>query len=100
MKISKKRKVLIASGSDIQLGISLETGKLLFEKVFRDISSLSVKGDYGIITEWDGSIYSLNIQTLKFIKFASQSAEPNISSDIDEKENRAVTGGSEGTVRG
>jgi len=98
--------MLIATGGNRVKVINLKTGISVFEQSMSEneqnteIASISTIDGFCLITGWNGMIKVLNLRSFDFTELASENDEAAVSSDIDKRIMRAVTGGSEGTVRG
>ena len=105
VRIAQKDKLAIATGGNRIKVISLTGGTSLFEHSvsedeLTEIASISVIDGKCLVAGWSGLIKVLNLHNFEWIELASENDEAAISSDIDKTLSRAVTGGSEGTVRG
>ena len=85
--------------------INLSNAATLFEQSVSEdehteIAAISVINGMALLAGWSGLIKVLNLHTFDWMELASENDEAAISSDIDRTVVRAVTGGSEGTVRG
>lgn len=65
-----------------------------------EIGSVTAIDGFCLITTWNGMIKVLNLRSFEWTELASENDESAVSSAIDKRTMRGVTGGSEGTVRG
>lgn len=105
VRITEKDKTLIATGGNRVKVINLKNGAQVFEQAMSDeqnteIGSVTAIDGFCLITTWNGMIKVLNLRSFEWTELASENDESAVSSAIDKRTMRGVTGGSEGTVRG